>query len=60
MKVLCAQRLSNLPERCEQFEVKLANGRTLTCQHKCLNVKLVVQDQESQAYLSFFIATWRL
>lgn len=28
-----AQRVSILAERCEQFEVKLADGKTLTCQH---------------------------
>jgi hypothetical protein len=41
-----AKKLSVLVEPCEQFEVKLVDGGTLTCKSKCSNVKLVVQDQE--------------
>jgi hypothetical protein len=39
-----AKRLSIPMEPCDQFEVKLADGRTLTCQGKCSRAKLLVQD----------------
>jgi hypothetical protein len=48
-----AKRLFILVEPCNQFEVKLANGRTLTCQGKCSRAKLLVQYQELQA--DFFL-----
>jgi hypothetical protein len=48
-----AKRLSIPVEPCDQFEVKLADGRTLTCQGKCSRAKLLVQDQELRA--DFFL-----
>ena len=41
-----AQKLSTHVEHCEPFEVKLANGGTLTCKSMSSNVKLIVQDKE--------------
>lgn len=40
-----AKRLLIPMELCDQFEVKLADGRTLTCQGKCSRATLLVQDQ---------------
>ena len=39
-----AKRLSLLVETHDKFEVKLAAGRTLTCESKCSRVKLLVQN----------------
>ena len=37
----------NLPiENCSRFVVKVANGRILKCDHRCLQVKLLLQNQE--------------
>ncbi len=37
----------NLPiENCSRFVVKVANGRILKCDHRCPQVKLLLQDQE--------------
>ncbi|KAF8399716.1 hypothetical protein HHK36_015586 [Tetracentron sinense] len=36
---------------CDPFDVTLADGGTLICKSKCLNVKLAVQDQELRADL---------
>lgn len=47
-----AQRLSVPVECCKQFEVKLADGGTLSCQSKCSNVKLIMKDQELRADLN--------
>ena len=44
-----AKRLSLSVETCDMFEVKLADGRTLTYESKCSRVKLLVQNQELQA-----------
>jgi hypothetical protein len=49
------KRLSIPVEPCDQFEVKLADERTLTCQGKCLRAKLEVQDQELRADFFFFL-----
>jgi hypothetical protein len=48
-----AKRLSILVEPCDQFEVKLVDGRTLNCQSKRLRAKLLVEDQEFRA--DFFL-----
>jgi hypothetical protein len=45
------QKLSIHVEHCEPFEVKLADGGTLTCKSKSSNVKLIVQDHKLQADL---------
>jgi hypothetical protein len=44
-----AKRLSLPVETCDKFEVKLADGRTLTCESKCSRIKLLVQNQELRA-----------
>jgi hypothetical protein len=44
-----SKRLSLSVETCDKFEVKLADGRTLTCESKCSKVKLLMQNQELQA-----------
>jgi predicted aspartyl protease len=44
-----AKRLSLSVETCDKFEVKLADGRTLTCESKCSRVKLLMQNQELRA-----------
>ena len=37
----------NLPiENCNRFVVKVTNGRILKCDHRCPQVKLLLQDQE--------------
>ena len=37
----------NLPiKNCSRFVVKVANGRILKCDHRCPQVKLLLQDQE--------------
>ena len=45
------QKLSIHVEHYEPFEVKLADGGTLTCKSKSSNVKLIVQDHELRADL---------
>ncbi|XP_077219753.1 uncharacterized protein LOC143853943 [Tasmannia lanceolata] len=46
LDVRIAKRLSCLVENSDKFEVKVANGRTLTSTGKCSNMKIFVQDQE--------------
>jgi predicted aspartyl protease len=46
-----AQNFSIPTEDCEPFEVTLVDGGTFTCNSKCSNVKLAVQDLELQADL---------
>ncbi|RWW54685.1 hypothetical protein BHE74_00038721 [Ensete ventricosum] len=41
-----ATRLTLQIEDCNRFGVKVVNGRTLSCSHKCLRVKLIMQGQE--------------
>ena len=44
----------NLPiENCSRFVVKVANRRILKCDHRCPQVKLLLQDHEIIAY--FFL-----
>jgi len=50
-----AKRLLIPMELCDQFEVKLADGRTLTCQGKCSRATLLVQDQNCESIFFFWL-----
>ncbi|RWV98629.1 hypothetical protein GW17_00038513 [Ensete ventricosum] len=39
-------RLTLRIEDCNRFDVKVANGRTFSCSHKCSRMKLIMQGQE--------------
>ncbi|RZR81941.1 hypothetical protein BHM03_00008251 [Ensete ventricosum] len=41
-----AVRMALPIEDCSRFDVKVANGRILKCDRRCLRVKLLLQDQE--------------
>ncbi|CAL9087397.1 unnamed protein product [Musa textilis] len=41
-----ADRLAYHIEDCDKFEVMIADGRTLTCDRKCLKIKLIIEGQK--------------
>ena len=48
-----AARLAYHIECCDKFEVKVADGRILTCDSKCSKIKLILQGQE--LFVDFFL-----
>ncbi|RRT31717.1 hypothetical protein B296_00049044 [Ensete ventricosum] len=48
-----AARLAHQIEGCKKFDIKVADGRILNCNQRCLRVKLLLQDQEVVA--DFFL-----
>ncbi|RZR74795.1 hypothetical protein BHM03_00043667 [Ensete ventricosum] len=43
-----ATRLTYRVEDCDKFDVKVADGRTLSCDHKCPWVKLIMQPRDNR------------
>ncbi|RWV88181.1 hypothetical protein GW17_00049754 [Ensete ventricosum] len=53
-----ATRLTYRVEDCDKFDVKVADGRTLSCDHKCPWVKLIMQPRDNRGL--FLVIVGRL
>ncbi|RWW56443.1 hypothetical protein BHE74_00036841 [Ensete ventricosum] len=53
-----ATRLTYQVEDCDKFDVKVADGRTLSCDHKCPWVKLIMQPRDNRGL--FLVIVGRL